>query len=195
LLGWLPANRGASLRDQARRMAVVELQPRAPRPPPQETVVLRAAIRADLEAARAVFQRVLDAVPDADLSRPSANPAWTNGELLYHMTMDMDFIPAEVRVVRQGWWFPKPPAWLFNRLNILYTRRQARRMTRPLLARKYEANHAALLAALDTVQDDEWRRTTVYPAVDPPFLRGRVSIARIFRYHAHHVREHAAQIR
>ncbi len=60
----------------------------------------RVALRADLVAAHASFHALLDALTDADLRRPSRNPGWTNGEVLWHMVFGFVILAALAPLVR-----------------------------------------------------------------------------------------------
>lgn len=48
----------------------------------------KAALLADLVATCTAFHAPLDSMFDADLRRRSKNPGWTNGEVLFHMTLE-----------------------------------------------------------------------------------------------------------
>jgi hypothetical protein len=154
----------------------------------------RESIRVELEATRAAFHVLLASVPETQWRRPSANPAWTIGELLFHMTVALRFLPADIALIRRARWMPRPPAVIFNWLNVLYARWGARRAERASLARLYDEVHARAVAILGSMRDDEWDRGVTYPGWDS-YLNGFVTIEKLFRYVTHHFESHAAEIR
>lgn len=151
-------------------------------------------IRAELEATRAAFHQLIASLTDADWHRPSGNPTWTIGEVAYHITLAPRMLPADVRLIRKGWRVPHPPAFLFNRLNVLVTRLGARRLTRQAVKEAYDDAHAVALGALGTIGEDEWSKGLDYPGWDPQ-LSGHVTLERLFRYLSVHIEGHAQQIR
>lgn len=151
-------------------------------------------IRAELEATREAYHTLLSALTDEDWPRPSGNEAWTVGQLMYHMTIAPRMLPTDVRIIRRGGRAPRVPAFLFNGLNVLMTRWGARKWTRLTVGQAYDEAHAATLAVLETIQDDEWARGVEYPDWDP-MLSGFVTIERLFRYLPLHFEAHAGQVR
>ena len=81
-----------------------------------------------------------------------------------------------------------PPNWLMDPLNTLITRLGSRGSTKRSVAEKYDQAHAALLAALDGVQDHEWQKGVksfgTYNTVET-----------IFTEASKHFREHEADIK
>lgn len=148
----------------------------------------RDAIRAELEATRAAFHVLLASVSDGDWQRKSRNPAWTNREVLAHITGYLTLLPRFVGGARQGKGFPKPPLVLSRHLGTLFTRWAARKQTPRSLAQRYDAAHATALALLDGIRDEEWHRGASFPS-------GYQTVASFFRIHARHFAEHAAQVR
>ena len=154
----------------------------------------REEIRAELEATRAAYHELIGSLTDEDWGKPSGNPAWTIGQVAYHMTLAPRMLPADVRMIRRGWRVPQPPAALFNRLNVLLTRLGARRPTRQTVGQTYDEAHARALDVLDTIEEGEWEKGLDYPSWDPQ-LSGHVTLERLFRYLTVHFQCHAEQIR
>lgn len=48
---------------------------------------IRSTLRTEIELTRQRFHRLLVTIPDAALTLPSKDPDWTNGELLYRMSI------------------------------------------------------------------------------------------------------------
>ena len=58
------------------------------------------AIRSELEWTRATFHMLLDSLSENDLRKKSRNPAWTNGEILAHMTFGFIILNALLPMAR-----------------------------------------------------------------------------------------------
>jgi uncharacterized damage-inducible protein DinB len=155
---------------------------------------LRETIRAELETACREFHALLAELSTADLSKPSLNPAWTVGKVLYHMSLAPKNLPSDVWLIRHLKWIPKFPAGPFNRLNVIMTRRGARNKTKDLLAVEYDQAHTRALKCLQSIRDEEWHMGARYPDWDP-LLSGYVTIERLFHYLKLHFESHAEDIR
>lgn len=94
----------------------------------------RATVQAELAAMRVTIQQLLARVSDADWRRRSANPSWTVGEVLTHLTWSLEHVPREVECARRGRGMYNLPPILFGPLNMLATRLLARRYTGCLCA-------------------------------------------------------------
>jgi hypothetical protein len=67
-----------------------------------------ATIRADMEATRIAYHRLLDSLSDADLQRPCAISKWTIQELLCHMVLQIEqAVPMMVKQARKGKSMPR----------------------------------------------------------------------------------------
>jgi hypothetical protein len=153
----------------------------------------REAIRQELEETRANFHKLLDSVPVDMYHLLSANPAWTVGEVLYHMSVALKFLPADVSIIRRFGRLPRPPAFIFNALNEWYTQWGGRKATYAYLAQKYDDAHARTLEALDSIGDDEWQKGVDYPDWDP-LLSGYVTLERLFHYPSLHFQSHSQEL-
>jgi hypothetical protein len=148
----------------------------------------RLDLQAELAATRAAVQRILAGMSDADWRRRSANPTWTVGQVLTHLTWSLEHVPREVEGARKGRGMYNLPPILFGPLNMLATRLVARRYTRQTLAQHYDAAYAAALRTLEGVGDDEWRRGAHF------FGEGFKDIEELFRGQARHLAEHGRDI-
>lgn len=156
----------------------------------------RAVLRAELEQTRAHFAAQLALLSEADLGRPSANPAWSNGELIWHMTFYLVSVPGQLDRLRRGRRVvPLLPAWLLNTYNRVSTRWGARGKSLLEHSRIYGEAHLRALVALDSIHDDEWTRGAELPYMGPTFPGEFRSVESLFRYHARHVAEHITQLR
>jgi uncharacterized damage-inducible protein DinB len=161
--------------------------------------VTRDALRREIEAARAAFHRLLDEVPDAALTEPSDNPAWTVREVLFHMSMAPRLMVSDVALIMRGPWLVRLlprliPRAAFDWWNKMYTRQRGRRMSRNALAAEYDRATATILRTLARVDEADLSRSAGYPGWDP-LLAGEVTLARLFHYVQAHFETHAAQIR
>jgi hypothetical protein len=161
-----------------------------------ESSELRAELGAELERTREAFHGLLARLVSEDWDRPSANPAWTIGEVLWHIAKYPLVIPQQL-VWLQTNTFPDPfnaSQEDLNEGNEQQTREEAREQTLASVAEAYDAGHAAALLALKTVRDHEWTIGVRMPDMGPTFTGEFRSIEALFRYQARHFAEHAAQI-
>jgi hypothetical protein len=162
--------------------------------PPTTEFVSREALRAELEGTRMAYHMLLDEIPADAWEQPSANPAWNIREMAYHMTMAAKNLPLDIKMIRSRRMFT-PPAWLFNRLNVRYTRRKARRQTPAKLHVAYDIAHADLLKLLDNLRDGEFLLSGNYPNLNAAMPGGKHTIAQMFQYVTLHFWEHEADVR
>ena len=158
----------------------------------------REQLREEVVETREDFHRLLARVSDDALARPSGNPAWTVGQVLYHMSLAHRLLIADVRLFTgQGWpvrvLAALVPKALFDALMARLTRWGARRVSREFLAREYDRAHERALRALEAVAPEDFARALPYPDWDP-LLSGRVTLERLFHYVRLHFVAHAAEV-
>ena len=146
----------------------------------------RTALRAEIESARKDFHELLASLSDEDWRKKSANPAWSVGQLMWHLGRGAEFSVQAVEYCRKGR-APNPPSWLIGPGNVLLTRFGSRGATRASAGEKYDRGQEALLACLDGVRDDEWDKGARIYGSD-------YTIASAFRIVAEHYREHETDI-
>jgi hypothetical protein len=159
----------------------------------------RDRLRREIEDTLKAFHRLLDSIPDGAFSLPSGNPAWTIGQVLYHMSLAPRFMILDVQMIggRRRIFRLVPrifPKRLFDWLNARLTRLGAGRPSREFLAAEYDRAHAAVLQVLDSLSAEDFGKHMPYPDWDP-LLSGEVSIEYLFGYVKRHFDSHAAQIR
>ncbi len=120
------------------------------------TIPDRDAIRSELEATRTAFHELLRSVSSEEWKK-SANPAWSVGQLMWHVAWGAGHAPQAVEACRKGKAM-NPPTWILNPISTLITRVGARGATPESVDRKYASAHAAIVACLDGVQDEEWQK-------------------------------------
>jgi hypothetical protein len=119
----------------------------------------RDTIRAELKTTRDAYHQLLNSLSPEDWNKKSDNPAWSVGQLMWHIAWGDGFAPQGVDDCKKGRGF-NPPQFITNTLNMLITRWGARRGTPQSVAEKYESVHAAILSKLDEVGDDDWAKGT-----------------------------------
>lgn len=155
-------------------------------------------LRREIEDTRHAFHTLLDSIADEDFSKPSDNPAWTVGEVLYHMSIAPRMMVLDVQMISGKRWvyrlIPKIlPKSVFDWLNVRFTRFGARRMSRAFLANAYDQATASILRVLASLAEDDLARSLPYPDWDP-LLSGEVTLAYLFGYIKRHFDTHAAQL-
>ena len=153
---------------------------------------------AEIEETQRQFHLLLQRIPDAAFDWPSSNPAWTIGEVLYHMSLAPRFMVADVKIILERplllKWLPKLfPERLFHWLNAHLTRYGARHLNRQSLADEYNKAHTTVLQTLNSLSESELQKKARYPNWDP-LLAGDVSMAYLFGYVKRHFDSHAAEI-
>jgi hypothetical protein len=64
-------------------------------------MTIRDELQHEIEETRAAFHRLLADVPGSALTEPSDNPAWTVGEVLYHMSVAPALMVADVSLITE----------------------------------------------------------------------------------------------
>lgn len=147
----------------------------------------RAALRAELEATRAAFHRLLDEAAGERWRAGSPSSAWTVGEVLVHLTWALEQLPQEVEMARRGKGMFNMPQWIADPGSYWIIRWQARKADPASLRRRYDAAMDATIAALETVPDSDW-------GLGAPFYgHGFYSVADLFATPAEHLAEHMGQ--
>lgn len=155
-------------------------------------------LRQEIEATQQAFHHLLDSVPEAAFSLPSDNPAWSVGQVLYHMSIAPRMMVLDVQMFgRQRWLFRLIPILfpkrLFDWLNARLTRFGARKLSRQFLADQYDRATLAILKVFDSLADADFTLSVPYPDWDP-LLTGEVSLEYLFGYIKRHFDSHAVQI-
>jgi hypothetical protein len=162
-------------------------------------------IRAELEATRTTFHALTQSLSAADLKRQSKNPAWTNAEVLFHITFAFMLIPSLLWLVR---FFGKlPKAWskpfaallnfstpLFDWINARAPHGATRIYHGERLERKYDRTHAHILRLLDRLPEPELQRGMYYPDKWDGLFYPYMTLADVLVYPTIHFRFHRDQL-
>lgn len=152
----------------------------------------------EIEETRVRYHQLLQSIPDEAFDQPSRNPAWTNGELLYHMSIAPRFMVADVAIILRRPFLLKLlpklfPERLFHWLNAHLTRFGARHLDRQFLTDEYDKAHHRIVQTLHSLDEAELPKSVHYPDWDP-LLAGDVTLAYLFSYIKRHFESHAADV-
>jgi hypothetical protein len=158
----------------------------------------RERLRQEIEDTQNAFHALLEAIPDESFSLPSDNPAWTVGQVLYHMSIAPRMMVLDVQMIGGQRWIYRlipiiVPKKVFDWLNARLTRYGARRLSRQFLSDEYDRANDAILQILDSLSEADFSRSQPYPDWDP-LLSGEVSMEYLFGYIKRHFDSHKAQI-
>jgi hypothetical protein len=159
---------------------------------------LKEELAQEMEGTRRDFHHLLDSVPEALYDHPSDNPAWTVGDVLYHITLGPPALRFEIWMIRRTGWLYQAmlndlTSSIFNRVNASFARRP-KRITRHSLIGAYESGHKGMMSGLERIREDELRKSIIYPKSFIAELAGEVSIERLYRYVREHFEIHSEQI-
>lgn len=160
---------------------------------------LKDELQTELVQTRDAFHALLAEVPDEAFSRPSDNPAWTIGEVLFHMSLAPRFMTTDLRIIISRPWMVKifaafVPKSLFDSLNAFLTRFWSRNLDRKFLADQYDRAHERAFKSLENLKEEDFQKSLDYPGYDP-ILSGEVTVEKLYRYMKLHFEAHASQIR
>jgi hypothetical protein len=153
----------------------------------------------EMEETRERFLALLNSIPEADYNLPTDNPAWSVGDILYHITLGPQALALEIWMIihaRGLFQFTMRhfPSNLFNRVNARITR-QGKRVTRTKLIQLYESAHAGLIARLHQTREEDLNKSVIYPAEMEAMLAGETSVEKLFHYVKDHFEAHKNSIR
>ena len=110
-----------------------------------------------------MFHAVLASQSDAQRKQRCKNPAWTNGQLVFHMAFGFFLLPSLIRIVLVLGRLPRPVSRLFARLlnsatvpfnwiNAAGPSLVGPRFTRRALAATFDRVHARILQRVDALR-------------------------------------------
>lgn len=165
-------------------MIADQVQTRVAPTVPTQVIPDRTMLRAQLEATRTAFHKLLDATSGARWQAKSPTSSWTFGEVLVHLTFALEYLPEEVASARRGKGMFNMPKWIADPASYWLIRWQARKGDPETLRRRYDAAMDATVAALDTVPDSDW-------GLGAPFYgHGLYTVADLFATPIQHLTEH-----
>lgn len=152
----------------------------------------------EIHQTREQFLTLINSIPEADYPLPTDNPAWSVGDLLYHITLGPRALSLEIwMTIHARGLFQLTmkyfPSNLFNRLNAQFARR-GNRITRADLIKGYEAAHASVITSLKRTRVEDFQRSIIYPIELEPLLAGETSVEKLFHYVKNHFEAHRNSI-
>jgi hypothetical protein len=160
----------------------------------------------ELELARGEFHEMVRAVAPDHWDTPSANPAWTNGQLLAHIAFAYLLVLRLWRVLQVFGRFQL--RWskafaraldastpLYHRINAVLPRLIAHRYGPEDLTRRYDHVHAVILNNISQANDVTWRRRMHYPKRWDARFSDVMTFEDIARWSVAHLRHHRTQLR
>lgn len=161
--------------------------------------VLKTKLINEIRETREKFLALVDSIPEADYGLPTDNPAWTVGDILYHITLGPHALSFEIwMIIHARAVFQLGmnifPSKFFNKINARFARR-GNRINRQMLIKAYGAGHAGIRSRLRRTREEDMQKSVVYPAELEPMLAGECSVERLFHYMQDHFEAHARQLR
>jgi len=161
-------------------------------------MTLKEELAQEMESTLQDFHHLLDSVPESFYHHPSINPAWTIGDVLYHITLGPTALRYEIWMICHAhrlfqFGLNGFTAKVINRLNALFAQR-TKRITHQTLTKAYEAGHAGMMSSLKRMREDDFQKSVIYPEAFVAELAGKVTAESLFRYVKEHFDLHAEQI-
>lgn len=157
-------------------------------------------IEQQLDETHRRFIALVESIPEANYSLPTDNPAWTVGDILFHVTLGPRAIALEAWMIVHargvfGFTMRHFPSRLFNSVNAWFGRGRGQRVSRQGLLKAYGKAHAAIKSRLRRTREEDLVKSVVYPADFVSDLAGEVTPERLFRYVTGHFDTHEAALR
>jgi uncharacterized protein (TIGR03083 family) len=150
----------------------------------------RAAIRAELEATEVAYRQLVGEIGEANWKTRSGIPAWTCGQLAWHLASSTGFIAGQIEGASKGKG-TNPPAFLMPlifKASEVRVRIASRKATPASVLADFDAGMKRVLALLDATDDQ------TLPMSAKSFLDAR-TVAEMFHIPRTHFAEHSADIR
>lgn len=142
------------------------------------------AIRQELESTRTTFHRVVNGTSSQQWRQKSLNSDWTVGEIFFHLTWALEYLPKEIALARQGKGMFNMPKWLQDPLSYWYMRLSARKITPAQILQRYDRAMDATLKALERVPESDWKLGAKF------YGEGFYTVEELFHTPAEHLAEH-----
>lgn len=159
----------------------------------------KADLEKELDETHRRFFALVESIPEADYPLPTENPAWTVGDILYHITLGPRALALEIwMTIHAGGLYNLLmrhfPSRFFNSVNAWFGNRR-RRISRQSLLKAYGRAHTVIKSRLSRTREEDLLKTAVYPLDYVSDLKGKVSVERLFRYVTGHFEEHEQALR
>jgi len=152
-------------------------------------------IEAQLDDTHRRFIELVNSIPEETYSLPTANPAWTVGDILFHITLGPRALALEVWMTVHAtglynFLMRRFPSRFFNSVNAWFGRGRSKRVSRQSLLKAYGKAHAVIKSRLRRTREEDLGKIAIYPVDFVSDLKGEVSVERLFRYVTGHFEEH-----
>lgn len=152
-------------------------------------------IEKQLEETHSRFIKLANSIPEENYPLPTDNPAWTVGDILFHITLGPRALALEVWMTIHfnglyNFLMRHFPSSLFNSVNAWFGRGQSKRISRQGLLKAYGKAHTAIKSRLRRTREEDLGKMAIYPLDYVSDLKGEVSVERLFLYVAGHFEEH-----
>ncbi len=159
----------------------------------------RQEIEQELERTYLRVVTLIESIPESDYSLPTDNPAWSVGDILFHITLGPRALAFEIWMIvhlRGVFQFGMRhfPSGMFNRVNASFGR-QGKRVSRQGLLKAYGKAHAGIRSRLRRTREEDFGKSVVYPADFVSELEGTVTVERLFQYVTGHFEVHEQALR
>jgi len=162
-------------------------------------MTLKQSLAEEIHETHKKFLALVNSIPETDYALPTDNPAWTVGDVLYHITLGPQALSFEIwMIIHARWLFQIGintfPSKFFNKVNARFARR-GNRINRQMLIEAYEAGHAGIRSRLRRTREEDMNLSVVYPADLEAMLAGECSVERLFHYVKDHFEAHSKQLK
>ncbi len=131
-------------------------------------------IKSELEKTRCKFQEILNSMNADSLNKPSKNLAWSNGEVVFHMTFAYMLIPRLWWIMKLFTHLPRPFSKAFAGILTFFTplyevvnkylpKFGAKLYPLNKLGRKYDKVHASIIRKLNSMKPEDLELGMYYP--------------------------------
>ncbi|GAB4402178.1 MAG: hypothetical protein OHK003_29440 [Anaerolineales bacterium] len=149
----------------------------------------------ELDETHRRFIDLVESIPESDYSLPTDNPAWTVGDILFHITLGPRALALEVWMIIHAaglynFLMRHFPSRFFNSVNAWFAGGRSKQVSRQGLLEAYGRAHAGIKSRLRRTREEDLVKTAVYPLDYVSDLKGEVSVERLFRYVTGHFEEH-----
>lgn len=157
-------------------------------------------LEAQLDDTHRRFIELVNSIPEENYSLPTDNPAWSVGDILFHITLGPRALALEVWMTVHAtglynFLMRHFPSRFFNSVNAWFGRGRSERVSRQSLLKAYGKAHAVIKSELRRTREEDLGKIAVYPLDYVSDLKGEVSVERLFRYVTGHFEEHERALR
>ena len=157
-------------------------------------------IEHNLDETHRRFIELIESIPESEYSLPTDNPAWTVGDILFHITLGPRALALEIWLTIHmpglyNFLMRHFPSRFFNSVNAWFGSGRSKRVNRQGLLKAYGKAHAAIKSELRRTREEDLGKVVVYPPDFVSDLAGEVTPERLFRFVTGHFEEHEAALR